>query len=107
MYDNMIRQLLTFTNQNEDTFPQAEQAAIVIAGMVDSYCRGHARYASGQWKPGVEQVIIAASARLLANTGQTGFKEQSGAYSVSRGAGFQGFTLAEQKVLNRYRRRAR
>ncbi|MGO2874818.1 hypothetical protein [Corynebacterium variabile] len=57
-------------------------------------------------RPGVGEVIVTAAARLVANPAQVGWKESSGAYSVSRTGGFDGFTLAEQFVLNRYRKRA-
>lgn len=82
-----------------------QSALTVVTGMVDAYTRGRSRTALGDYRPGVREVILSAAARLAANPGQVSWKEQSGAFSVSRGEGFSGFTLAEQFVLNRYRKR--
>ena len=85
-----------------DLVAQAGQAITMAEAMVDAYCRGAHRYASGATRPGVDAVILMASARMLANP--EGLKYATGV--VTFNDAFNGFTLAEQMVLNRYRRRA-
>ena len=85
---------------------QARGALMVIEGMVDAYTRGRYKRA-GNYRPGVEEVIITAAARLLSNPEQISVREEIGPYSYFKGEGFKGFTLVELAVLNRYRRRAR
>ena len=81
---------------------QAAQAVTMASAMTDAYCRGAHLKASGETRPGVDAVILMASARMLANP--EGLKYATGVVSFSEA--FNGFTLAEQMVLNRYRRRA-
>ncbi len=81
---------------------QAGQAITMAEAVVDAYCRGAHRYASGQNRTGVDAVVRIASARTLANP--EGLKYATGVVSFSEA--FNGFTLAELAVLNRYRRRA-
>lgn len=91
----------------DGTDPDHLQASISTAlGLVDGYCRGRARYRSGELRPGVREVVLTVAARLVANPGQVSWREEVGAVSQSRGVGFNGFTLPEQYVLNRYRKRA-
>ena len=54
----------------------------------------------------IAAVIVTASARLAANTGQLPFDETAGPFSRSLRGALQGWTLAEQIILNRYRVRA-
>ena len=81
---------------------QAGQAITMAEAMVDAYCRGAHRYASGATRPGVDAVILMASARMLANPEQLKY----GTGVVSFGEGFNSWTLAERAVLDRYRKRA-
>lgn len=82
---------------------QALQAVTMASAMTDAYCRGAHLKADGiATRPGVDAVILMASARMLANP--EGLKYATGV--VSFNDAFNGFTLAEQMVLNRYRRRA-
>ena len=81
---------------------QATQAITAASAMIDAYCRGAHLKASGATRPGVDAVVLMASARMLANP--EGLKYATGV--VSFNDAFAGFTLAEQMVLNRYRRRA-
>lgn len=81
---------------------QATQAVTMAEAMCDAYCRGAHRYASGATRPGVDAVVLMASARMLANP--EGLRYATGV--VSFNDAFNGFTLAEQMVLNRYRKRA-
>ena len=81
---------------------QAGQAITMAEAMVDAYCRGAHRLASGQNRPGVDAVVQMAAARMLANP--EGLRYATGVVNFSEA--FTGFTLAELGVLNRYRRRA-
>ena len=92
----------------EDTGDPAQvQVAVESAlSMVEAYTRGCHVDATGEYRPGVEAVVLGVSARLLANPGQVQSRKQSGPFSVLKGQSFQGFTLTEQQVLNRYRKRA-
>ena len=84
---------------------QATQALGMAEALVDAYTRGrHMR--AGHYRPGVEAVITAVAARILENPSQIQVREQIGPYTHFKGNGFQGFSLVELAVLNRYRRRA-
>lgn len=85
---------------------QAASTRKIAEGLVSAYCRGRHVDARGVYRPGVQSVIDLVAARLLANPGQVQYREQSGPFSTHRGEGFSGFTLSEQLVLNRYRKRA-
>lgn len=91
---------------HDDTDPdlvaQANTAVATIGAMVSAYCRGRDKLASGQTRDGIDEVILTAAARLVTNP--TGIPYDTGGVSI-RGA-FQGFTLVELAVLNRYRVRA-
>ena len=81
---------------------QAAQAVTMASAMTDAYCRGAYLKASGETRPGVDAVILMASARMLANPEQLKY----GTGVVSFGEGFNSWTLAERAVLDRYRKRA-
>ncbi|MFF0707455.1 hypothetical protein [Gordonia sputi] len=85
-----------------DLTAQAAQAITMASAMIDAYCRGAHLKASGATRPGVDAVVLMASARMLANP--EGLRYATGV--VSFNDAFNGFTLAEQMVLNRYRKRA-
>ncbi|PWD42225.1 hypothetical protein ACN93_15135 [Gordonia paraffinivorans] len=85
-----------------DLMAQAAQAVTMASAMTEAYCRGAHLKADGTTRPGVDAVILMASARMLANP--EGLKYATGVVSFSDA--FNGFTLAELAVLNRYRRRA-
>lgn len=87
----------------DPTVEQAQQALDVATAMVQAYCRGNARDAVG-WRAGVGEVVLMVAARILANPSGIQFRDQAGPFSVSRQSGFEGFTLAERFVLNRYRK---
>ena len=85
----------------------ADQVVPVITAMVKAYTRDQGFTVPGvgtELLPNAElsAVITSASARLVANPEQLPY--DSGSVAL-RGA-FQGWTLAEQYVLNRYRKRA-
>lgn len=81
---------------------QAGQAITLASGMIDAYTRGRHLTAAGEPRPGIDAVVLMASARLLANPEQ--LRHTVG--SVAFNEGFAGFTVAELTVLNRYRKRA-
>lgn len=99
-------ELIKFTgSEGPDVLVQAATALTMAEALVDAYCRGrHVR--AGLRRPGVDAVITAVAARILANPEQIQQREQIGPFTYFKGAGFQGFTLVELAVLNRYRKRA-
>ena len=92
-----------------DTPRLRSQAVLQLAtaeGMVAGYCRGRHVDAVGENRPGVGEVVLSLACRLLANPQQVQVREQAGSVSMLRGEVTVGFTLAEQFVLNLYRKRA-
>lgn len=84
---------------------QATAAIDEATAYVAAYTRGrHER--GGELRPGIEAVIRSVAARILANPAGVSSREQVGPYSYFVGEGFNGFTLGELAVLNRYRRKA-
>lgn len=102
-----VSELLEFM-QGDPVAPEVARIAIEGAGaMVAAYCRGRHVDRLGNPRPGVSAVVITAAARIAANPGQVSRTDRAGNFTRIRGEGFSGFTLAEQQVLNRYRKRAR
>lgn len=93
--------------ESPEALSQAEIFAEVVSTFVWSYTRGKGfRLASeGVVVPGrgVRSVIVSATARYMSNPQQLK-RESAGEQSVTY-ADLNGFTLAEQAVLNLYRRR--
>ena len=85
-----------------DSVAQAGEHLTVITSMVKAYTRGQGFDLDGDPNDEIAAVITTATARLMANPEQIAY--DSGSTSV-RG-GFNGFSLAETFVLNRYRKRA-
>ncbi|QZT56724.1 hypothetical protein [Mycolicibacterium austroafricanum] len=81
----------------------AEQAIPVVTVMVRAYVRG-----GSDWEPNeeIEAVIVTASARMVSNPSGLAHDETAGPFTRSIRGAFQGWTLAELFVLNRYRKRA-
>lgn len=73
----------------------------VITSFVSAYTRGRG-FADDEPNEELAAVITAASARMAANPEQIPYDVGG----VSFRGGFNGFNLAEQMVLNRYRVRA-
>lgn len=98
-------QVAAFLGKPEDvaTLATAEQAVPVVTVMVKAYVRGGA-----DWEPNdeLDAVIVTAAARMVSNPGQLPTDSTAGAFSQSVRGAFQGWTLAELFVLNRYRKRA-
>lgn len=83
----------------------AGQHAAIVTAMARAYTRD--RGFTGD-EPGedVAAVITTATARLVANPQQIPTDQAAGSYSQSLRGSFNGWTLAELAVLNRYRKRA-
>lgn len=99
--------LVQFMDTHKVDQDTAQQCIDVVTAMVSAYCRGRERMSSGAAKPGISAVVLAASARLAANPLQVSYRDQAGSISRSRQGAFQGFSLAEQYILNRYRKRSK
>ncbi|MGP5644321.1 hypothetical protein ACTXO6_13425 [Corynebacterium variabile] len=97
-----LREFMDAEQVEEKTLEYSLAAA---SGLVDAYCRGNHVNRLGKLRPGVGEVILTVAARLAANPGQVQVREQVGPVSMLVGEGFSGFTLTEQFVLNRYRKR--
>ena len=92
-----------FLGQGTDTalVALAGEVVPVITAMVSAYTRGRG-FDLGEPSDDLAAVITTASARMVANPEQLPTRVGS----VEIRAGFQGFSLAETFVLNRYRKRA-
>jgi hypothetical protein len=77
----------------------------IVTALAKGYTRGRG-FDGVTPNQDVAAVIVTASARLAANTGQLPVDEVTGPFSRSVRGAFQGWTLAELIVLNRYRVRA-
>ena len=86
---------------NPDLVAVIDQALETIYQLVSAYTRGNG-FTGGVPNPELRAVIRTATARLTANPEQVG----STVGGVTVGAGFNGWSLAELAVLNRYRKRA-
>lgn len=84
----------------------AENAIPVITVMVKAYTRGNGFDAYGEPDEDLESVIVTASARMASNPSGLATDETAGPFSRSIRGAFNGWTLGELAVLNRYRVRA-
>jgi hypothetical protein len=85
---------------------QAAEAAVpLITAMAKAYTRDRG-FVDGEPNDEVAAVITAASARLAGNARQINWSQTMGPDSADMRSYFNGWTLAEQMVLNRYRVRA-
>ena len=86
-----------------DLMAQAAQAITMATAMCDAYTRGQHLKADGlTTRPGVDAVVQMAAARMLANP--EGLRYSTGVVTFNQA--FEGFTLAERIVLDRYRKKA-
>jgi hypothetical protein len=92
-----------FLGQGGDTtlVALAAEVAPVITAMVRAYTRGRG-FDDDEPNDELAAVITTASARMVANPEQI----ETRVGSVEIRGGFQGFSLAETFVLNRYRKTA-
>jgi hypothetical protein len=83
----------------------SEQGAQVLAAvtqMASAYTRGQG-FSDGVPNADISAVILSAAARLYAHPRQISIDETVGPDSASVRAGFNGWTVLETIVLNRYR----
>ncbi|BBY61162.1 hypothetical protein [Mycolicibacterium sarraceniae] len=89
-----------------DNGSAAIPAAIAqVTVMAKAYTRGNG-FEGGEPNDEIAAVITTAAARLAANGAQLPTDETTGPFTKSIRGSFTGWTLAEQAVLNRYRKRA-
>ncbi|MCB0931656.1 MAG: hypothetical protein KDB71_07120 [Mycobacterium sp.] len=81
-------------------------AVPLITAMAKAYTRGRGFDDDGDPSEEIAAVITTASVRLAANTRQTDHAQTMGEFSETVRSFFNGWTLAELAVLNRYRVRA-
>lgn len=86
---------------NPDVVELAGEHVTIITAMARAYTRGGG-FTDGAPNEEVDAVITTATARLVANPEQIDYS--IGGTRIGRG--FQGWSLGETAVLNRYRRRA-
>ena len=86
----------------EQVVALAEEHVAIITALARSYTRDNGFTSDGTAREDICAVITAATARLVANPEQIHYS--AGAQRLS--GGFKGWSLAEQIVLNRYRRRS-
>lgn len=85
----------------------AEKIAVMVTAMAFAYTRGRGFDYDRRPNAELAAVITTASARYLANPKQESAAEAIGPFTRDRRSrGFEGWTLSEQVVLNRYRVRA-
>lgn len=77
----------------------------VITTMAKSYTRGQG-FVGNEPNAELAAVITTAAARLASNTKQLRHAQTSGPFVQDFRSAFDGWTLAELFVLNRYRKRA-
>lgn len=96
-----------FIGQGDDdtVVALAGQHVQIITAMAQAYTRGNGFDDAHDGHPNddVAAVIITATARLMANPDQTNYRVGN----ISYQSHFQGWTLAETFVLNRYRKTAK
>lgn len=98
-------QVAAFLGKPEDAaiLATAEQAIPVVTTMAKAYVRG-----GTGWEPNdeIDAVIVTAAARVVSNPRGLPVDVTAGPFTQSLRGAFQGWTLAELFVLNRYRKRA-
>lgn len=77
----------------------------MITTMAKAYVRGNG-FVGNVPNAEIAAVITAAAARFVSNPSQISRSQTAGPFGEDFRGGFNGWTLAEQAVLNRYRVRA-
>ena len=77
----------------------------LVTVMARAYTRGGG-FTNGRPNEEIMAVITTAAARLAANGAQTRQATTAGVFTQDLKSAFEGWTLVEQMVLNRYRTRA-
>ncbi len=101
-------QVLEFLGRPDDTAlaGSAQQAIPVVTTMARAYTRGKGFDTFGEPEDDMDAVILSAAARLASNPSQIASDETAGPFTRSLRGSFNGWTIAELSVLNRYRDRA-
>lgn len=86
--------------------PPVQQAITNITLMARAYTRGNGFNTDGEPNDEIAAVITLAAARLAANAPQLLSTVTVGHRTRTYSSSFQGWTLAERLVLDRYRRKA-
>jgi hypothetical protein len=77
-----------------------------VTVMAKAYTRGNGFDAYGEPNDEISAVIVTGAARLAANGSGTQYRKKVDDVEIEYRSSFQGWTLAELAVLNRYRVRA-
>lgn len=98
------QQVAAFLGQSDDVtlVALAAEHIPIVTAMVRAYTRDNGFTGPDECAEGIAAVITTATARLVANPEQV----RTGVGSVQTYSGFNGWTLAETFVLNRYRKRS-
>lgn len=102
----LAQKVARFLNRAEDpeVVALAESHVPVVSTFVKNYVRGHGFDDEGKPSEDLEAVVITTTARFIVNPAQN-VREQLGDQNVLYSK-LEGFSLVEQAVLHRYRRRA-
>lgn len=84
-------------------YDRAEQVITMVTALAASYTRDEG-FTNGVPQPDLHTVILTAAARLLRDRGVA--SESMGPFNIQYRGGFDGWSVAELTVLNRYRKRA-
>ncbi|WP_193045278.1 hypothetical protein [Mycolicibacterium baixiangningiae] len=100
--------VVTLTTEGDGTaLAVAEQIVPLVTAMAKAYTRGRGFHDNGEPFDDVAAAIATACARFMGNPKQALEAQTMGPFTRDhRSRGFEGWTLAEQSVLNRYRKRA-
>lgn len=85
------------------TATTAWETAVAVCA---AYTRDRHLGSDGNLRADVKAVVLTVAARIAANPGQIMYRDSAGSFNRTRGVGYQGLTLTEQMILNRYRKRA-
>jgi len=98
--------VVTLTTEGDDTQAIADIAVPLITTLAKAYTRSNG-FTGNEPNDDIAAVITTASARFVANPKQASEAKTVGPFVLDRRSrGFEGWTIAEQLVLNRYRVRA-
>ena len=99
--------VVALVTKGDDPAALAEQVVEIVTAFAFAYTRGRGFDSERRPNDELAAVITTASARYMANPKQESAVDVIGPMTRDRRSrGFEGWTLAEQFVLNRYRVRA-
>ena len=110
-YPSLAARVVAFMGRTGDTALEAlaDDHVGVVSEYVNAYVRGNGPVRNGlglgelDFPPDLAAVVVTATARLLNNPAQL---ESESADGYATRGNFSSFSLAEQAILHRYRRRA-